>query len=135
MLTRGHQYGDETVADMGMQEAVRAVFGKYAELTGRARRPEYWWFVLFVALVGLVLTGVEGLVMHRAMGSYGFLSGLWNLATFLPALGVSIRRLHDVDRSGWWLLIAFVPVIGVLVLLYWYVQKGTEGTNQFGAEP
>ena len=123
------------MADMGMQEAVRTVFGKYAEFNGRARRPEYWWFVLFVALVGLVLTVVESMVMHRPMGQYGILSGIWNLATFLPALGVSIRRLHDVGRSGWWLLIAFIPVIGVLVLLYWYVSQGTVGPNEYGAEP
>jgi uncharacterized membrane protein YhaH (DUF805 family) len=134
MLTRGHQYGDETVADMGMQEAVRAVFGKYAEFTGRARRPEYWWFVLFVVLVGVVLTGVESVVMHRPMGQYGFLSGLWNLATFLPLLGVSIRRLHDVDRTGWWLLLGFT-LIGGLILLYWYVSRGTVGPNEYGAEP
>lgn len=123
------------MADMGMQEAVRAVFGKYAEFTGRARRQEYWWFGLFVVIVGLVLSVIESVLFGRAMGHYGILSGIWNLATLLPSLGVAIRRMHDVGRSGWWLLILFIPLIGALVVLYWFVQRGTVGPNEYGPDP
>ena len=57
---------------------------------------------------------------------------LAGLALFLPTLAVTVRRLHDIDRSGWWYLLSLIPIIGILVLLYWYIQPGTEGPNQFG---
>ncbi len=60
------------------------------------------------------------------------LSSLLGLAILLPNLAVAVRRLHDTDRSGWWVLIGLVPVIGFLVLIWFYVQKGTEGANRFG---
>ena len=63
------------------------------------------------------------------------LSALFALATLLPSLGVSIRRLHDLDKSGWWLLLAFLPLIGSLILLYWLIQRGTGRDNRFGPDP
>ena len=73
------------------------------------------------------------IVLGADSGAGGVLSGLFYLATFLPGLAVSARRLHDTDRSGWWLLIAFIPLIGSLVLLdIFMVQPGTEGPNRFG---
>ena len=123
------------MADMGMQEAVRTVFGKYAVFSGRAKRAEYWWFGLFVVLVGVVLSVVEGGMFRGHMGQYGLLSGLWNLVTLLPSLAVAVRPMHDTGRSGWWLLIVLIPVIGALVVLYWFVQRGTVGANDYGADP
>ena len=55
-----------------------------------------------------------------------------SLVLLLPSLAVAVRRLHDIDRSGWWYLIIVIPIIGPLVLLYWYIQPGTDGSNQFG---
>ena len=123
------------MAEMGMQDAVRTVFGKYVDFSGRARRAEYWWFTLFAIVVGLVLGIVDSVLFQRAMGSIGILSALWNLALLLPSLAVSVRRLHDGNRSGWWLLIVLIPLIGALVVIYWFVQRGTVGPNDFGPDP
>jgi uncharacterized membrane protein YhaH (DUF805 family) len=114
---------------MGIQEAVSTCFAKYVGFEGRAARPEYWWWVLFVVVAGVILQGLGSFVLGS---SAGLLGGLFCLATFLPGLAVSVRRLHDTDRSGWWLLIAFIPLVGSLVLLYFMVQPGTNGPNQFG---
>ena len=117
---------------MGIQEAVATCFAKYVGFEGRATRPEYWWWVLFVVAVAVILQIVGAIVLGADSGAGGVLSGLFYLATFLPGLAVSVRRLHDTDRSGWWLLIAFIPLIGSLVLLYFMVQPGTPGPNRFG---
>jgi uncharacterized membrane protein YhaH (DUF805 family) len=132
---------------MTFTESVKAVYGKYATFSGRARRPEYWWWALYMVLSGIGIAIIEsslGLGMgHMGMGggamSAGYeggpMSGLWAIANLLPGIGVAVRRLHDTDRSGWWLLIALIPLIGALVLLYFMVSEGTRGDNRFGAEP
>ena len=89
------------------------VLQKYAIFDGRARRTEYWMFALFNAIIYIVLLVVEGLV-----GGPGILGGIYNLVVFIPSIAVTIRRLHDTDRSGWWLLIGFVPCIGIIVMLF-----------------
>ena len=119
---------------MGFGDAVRSAFGKYATFEGRASRSEYWWFGLFIVICSLILEGADSALFHRAMGQFGILSGLFSLAVLLPSLGVAVRRLHDVARSGWWLLIGLTGV-GGLVLLYWYVTRGTVGPNDFGPDP
>lgn len=109
---------------------------KYAVFDGRARRKEYWLFVLFNIIVGIVLN-----VVDRMTGTYsadygmGALGGIYTLAVLLPGIGVSIRRLHDTDRSGWWLLLIFIPIIGGIVLLVFMILDGTPGTNRFGPNP
>ena len=120
---------------MGIQEAVSTCFSKYVGFEGRASRPEYWWWVLFVIVAGVILQIVGSIVLGVDSGAGGVLSGLFYLATFLPGLAVAVRRLHDTDRSGWWLLIAFIPLIGSLVLLYFMVQPGSDGPNQFSNAP
>jgi uncharacterized membrane protein YhaH (DUF805 family) len=132
---------------MTFADAIKAVYGKYAVFSGRASRPEYWWWFLYMLIGGGIVAAIE---MSLGLGfgtvtsgdgamsaSYqgGPLTGIWGLAHLLPGLGVAIRRLHDTDRSGWWLLIGFVPVIGVLVLIYFYVSRGTAGENRFGPHP
>lgn len=119
---------------MNMIEAVKAVFSKYATFEGRARRSEYWWFVLFNILVSVVLVLVLGGGGH-GMGGGNLANSLWSLATLLPALAVGARRLHDIDRSGWWLLIGFIPLIGLIVLVVFFATRGTAGPNRFGPDP
>jgi uncharacterized membrane protein YhaH (DUF805 family) len=63
------------------------------------------------------------------------INSLVNLALFLPSLAVSVRRLHDLDRSGWWILLVFVILIGWIVLIVWNCTKGTPGPNRFGPDP
>jgi uncharacterized membrane protein YhaH (DUF805 family) len=112
---------------------------KYASFSGRARRREYWWFEVFWVLVvsGLALIDqwVLGIHWDSEYGSIGPLAGLAVLFFFLPNLAVSVRRLHDRDRSGWWLLINVIPVIGFLFLFYNYISAGTPGDNRFGPDP
>jgi uncharacterized membrane protein YhaH (DUF805 family) len=120
---------------MTFGEAVRTcLVEKYVNFSGRARRSEFWWFTLFGWLVMVVLSLIEGTVFNTESG-YGILTTIWGLAIILPSIGVSVRRLHDLDKSGWWLLLSVIPVIGFLVLLFWYVQQGTPGQNRFGADP
>lgn len=106
------------------------VMKKYAVFTGRAQRAEYWMFFLFNFIIAFVLGFIEGLV-----GGPGILGILYSLVVLIPGIAVSIRRLHDTDRSGWWLLIGFVPLIGAIVLLVFMVQDSKPGENQFGANP
>lgn len=123
---------------MNMIEATKACFSNYVTFTGRARRAEYWWFVLFGVLVGILLGLIEGgrgMGMGHGMGGAGLLGNIWSLVIFLPTLAAGVRRLHDTDRSGWWLLLMFLPVIGAIVLIVFLAQKGTAGANRFGPDP
>lgn len=123
---------------MNMIEAVKAVFSKYATFEGRARRSEYWWFVLFnlivSALLALLFGNGHGMGEGAMMGG-NLASNLWWLATILPSLAVGARRLHDIDRTGWWQLIWFVPLIGWIVLIVFFATRGTAGPNRFGNDP
>ena len=112
-----------------------AVLKKYAEFTGRARRKEYWMFALinFLICVVLVVIDVQS-GLSNPMG-LGVLSGLYSLAVFVPSLAVSVRRLHDTDRSGWWLLILLVPLIGAIVFLVFMLLDSQPGENRHGPSP
>ena len=118
---------------MNMIEAVKAVFSEYATFEGRARRSEYWWFVLFNFIVSIVIAVLTAGGGHGMGG--GLFSTIWSLATLLPSLAVGARRLHDIDRSGWWLLIGFIPLIGIIVLIVFFATRGTPGANRFGNDP
>jgi|SRR6185437_132643 len=117
---------------MNFVEAIKNGFQNYATFSGRAARSEFWFWVLFSILVSIA-GGIidEALLPNIASGLFG---PLISLALFLPGLAVSVRRLHDVDRTGWWLLIYFT-VIGIIFLLIWDCTKGTTGPNRFGADP
>lgn len=115
---------------MGFSEAIKSVFSQYASITGRASRSEYWYFQLFLILTMFVLY-----IIMLAVPLFSIISILFTIGTFIPSLTVSFRRLHDKDKSAWWYLIGLIPVVGALLLLYWFVTKGTEGPNQFGDDP
>ncbi len=109
---------------------------KYADFSGRARRKEYWFFVLFNIIVSILLAIVDVMLgLHAATTGIGILSGLYSLAVIIPSIAVSVRRLHDINRTGWWVLIAFVPFIGALVLLVMALIAGTRGANDYGPDP
>ena len=99
---------------------------KYAVFHGRAHRAEFWWFVLFNAIFSYALNVTFGAsvgVPEESISSaspQAVLPAIYGLAMFLPAIGVSIRRLHDTNRSGWWLLIALFPIVGAIVLIVFY---------------
>ncbi len=139
---------------MSFTEAIRSGFANYVNFTGRAVRSEYWYWVLFVSLVGIAAIVLDlAFLGHR----HGPLELAWHVATFLPGLALAVRRLHDTDRSGWWLALVFaviaasaaffafvspspflpivILVICSLVLLYWFCQPGTRGPNRYGPDP
>ena len=108
---------------------------KYAVFSGRSRRKEYWYFFLFNLIISFVLGFIEGALGLFPDVDYSILGTIYSLAVLLPGLGVSVRRLHDTDRSGWWLLIAFIPLVGAIVLLVFMVQDSEPGDNRYGPNP
>ena len=112
---------------MTFGEAVKSGFEHYAKFDGRASRPAYWWWVLFVVLVSIAAN-----IIGLALDGISVISGIVGLALLLPNLSVSIRRLHDTGRTGWWILIGLVPLIGWIVLLVFYLQPSDPGENQHG---
>ncbi len=110
-------------APLGPVEAVSGALKNYAKFTGRARRSEYWWFFLF----WIIAIFATSFISQN-------LAAIVVLALILPSLGVGIRRLHDIGKSGWWCLISLIPVIGALVLIYWAVQP-SGGDNAYGPAP
>jgi uncharacterized membrane protein YhaH (DUF805 family) len=113
--------------DMSFVEAIRSGIQNYANFNGRAIRSEYWYWTLFAILVSLPLN-----LMGQGSVMVGGLSFIVGLALFLPGLAVSVRRLHDVGKSGWNLLWSFLP-FGVLYVLYLVIKRGDEGGNRYGA--
>jgi uncharacterized membrane protein YhaH (DUF805 family) len=115
---------------MGFVDSISSGFSNYVTFSGRSVRSEYWYWTLFALLAGLA----SGLVDGAIFGGPGPINGLVSLALFLPGLAVSVRRLHDLDRSGWWLLL-ILTIVGGILLLVWYCMRGTVGPNRFGADP
>ena len=102
---------------MNFGQAISACLSKYATFSGRAPRPEFWWFFLFQILVSVAASMVSDTI-----------AGLTSLALLLPALAVGTRRLHDIGKSGWWQLLMLTG-IGLFVLIYWWVQPTATGSN------
>ena len=118
---------------MGFTEAITSGFRNYVNFSGRAVRSEFWYWVLFAILASIV-AGLIDLALFGVEGSSP-INSLVGLALFLPGLAVSVRRLHDLDRSGWWILLGLIPLVGVIILIVWYCKRGTIGANRFGADP
>jgi uncharacterized membrane protein YhaH (DUF805 family) len=102
----------------------------YVDFQGRARRAQYWYYMLVYMVIFIVLA-----IIQQVIGMRGLLTGLLGLALLLHSLGLAFRRIHDTDRSAWWLLIGLIPIIGALVLIYFFIQPGTSGSNTYGADP
>jgi len=109
---------------------------KYAQFSGRARRKEYWMFFLFNILISIGLTIIDSITGTLSeAGGIGLLSGLYSLAVLVPGIAVTVRRLHDTERSGLWILIILLPLIGAIVLLVFMCLDGTPADNRFGPSP
>ena len=109
---------------MNFQESVKVCFSKYADFNGRAKRSEYWWFVLFILIVSLITSFISPV-----------LSGIFSLATLIPSIAAAARRLHDTNRSGWWQLILLLPFIGLIILIIFLAQdsKGESAVAEITA--
>ncbi|WP_313522954.1 DUF805 domain-containing protein [Shinella sp.] len=107
-----------------------AAMRRYFDFKGRATRTEFWMFTLVVFIGGIV-----ALILDAALGNGQsgppFITAIWIIPHYIPALAVAVRRLHDLDRTGWWVLIGIIP-LGALVLLVFYCQPSTPGANRFG---
>jgi uncharacterized membrane protein YhaH (DUF805 family) len=114
-----------------LQDAVRTVLGKYADFSGRARRSEYWYWVLALVLAEIVCGILFGIV--KPLGY--FLYVVLFLASIVPSLAVGWRRLHDTGKSGWWILISLVPFVGGIILIVFMVQDSQPGVNEYGPSP
>lgn len=129
-------------SQMGFLEAVKTCLRKYATFSGRARRFEYWFFVLFNILVEIVVY-IPGvllvLTLSRPQMYIGFgllaLMGIFALAVIIPGLAVIVRRLHDTGRSGWWYFISLVPFVGGIILLVFLCTDSQPGENKWGPNP
>jgi uncharacterized membrane protein YhaH (DUF805 family) len=111
------------------------VLKKYAVFSGRARRQEYWMFVLSNVIIVLFLSIIDGIAGSDSEGSRSTLTTLYVLAILIPSLAVGVRRLHDTGRSGWWMLIGLIPIIGTIVLLIFIIQDSQLMDNQYGPNP
>lgn len=103
-------------------DSIKLCFAKFADFNGRAKRPEFWWFVLFCIIGALVL---------EIASSY--ISWAFSLATLVPSVAVGARRLHDVNKSGWLQLLGLIPILGWIYLIYVCAQPGDAGDNKYGA--
>lgn len=116
---------------MSFVEAIQTCFSKYANFHGRALRSEFWYFVLFLLLAGTCVGAIDLLAFGTRDGA-GPLALIFTLATLLPNIAVSVRRLHDHNKSGWLLLLVLIPFVGAVLLIVWWCQRGDEGPNRFG---
>ena len=114
-------------------EAVKVCFKKYVDFTGRARRSEYWSFMVFTGLLALVSRFLDGLLddwfgieVLRMLAGY---------IVLLPSVAVAVRRLHDTGRSGWLYLLLLIPLVGSIILLVFLCQDSQPGSNQYGPNP
>ena len=112
------------------------VWKKFAVFSGRSRRKEYWMFFLFNTLIEFALCILALLLMKSGIGSilYG-VCALYMVDCIIPAVAVSVRRLHDTGKSGWLFLLVLIPIVGPIILLVFFVLEGNSGVNQYGPDP
>lgn len=113
-----------------------SVLKNYAKFNGRARRKEYWFFVLFSTIVTAILIAIDaslGLINYRS--GFGVLSGIYTLIVLIPSIAVAVRRLHDTNRSGWWMFILLIPLVGGIVIFVFMLLDSKPGNNRFGTNP
>jgi uncharacterized membrane protein YhaH (DUF805 family) len=113
-------------------ESIKAVLTNYAGFTGRAARPEFWWFYLFTVIVSAIFSVLSG---GNTGSFFGVVSTVVSLAFIVPSLAVGARRLQDIGRSGWYLLFAFIPLVGIIILIVWWARAGDPTDNAFGTAP
>lgn len=116
---------------MSFTEAITSAFQNFANFSGRARRSEYWYFVVFNSLV----SGILSFLQTRGIDFAGTLAGIFSLAVFIPSMSLAWRRLHDIGKSGGWFFIGLIPVIGWIFLIFWLCKDSEPGPNRFGECP
>ena len=105
----------------------KVVLENYANFSGRARRAEFWWFVL----ANLIIYVILGILMGVS-DIFFVLYVVYGLAVLVPSIAVAVRRLHDTGKSGWFILIGLIPLVGFIILLVFYLQDSQQGSNEHG---
>ena len=113
---------------MSFLDAISICLSKYATFQGRASRSEFWWFYLFTIMVYAILYPLGIFVSSL----FFILYFLFFIATFIPSISVTIRRLHDTNHSGWWYWISLIPLIGIIWLIVLLIFEGDDGLNDYG---
>jgi uncharacterized membrane protein YhaH (DUF805 family) len=115
-----------------MVEAVKKFFNNYANFNGRSTRADYWWVVLASACFGFVVGFIGGLMGESGIKIISTIMGLYSLAILVPSLAITVRRLHDTNKSGWFILISLVPFVGSIILLVFLCLDSVNEGNQYG---
>ena len=114
-------------------EAIKmALQQNYCNFSGRSSRSEYWWYSLFTFILGFIVAIFAGILGENAGNA---LTGIVYLALLLPGLGLTVRRLHDINKSGWWILINLIPLVGWIIMLVWLCKDSDQTDNQYGPVP
>jgi uncharacterized membrane protein YhaH (DUF805 family) len=111
------------------------VLQKYAVFTGRARRKEYWMWVLFNLIISIILNIIDFAANLHIGANLGILSFIYGLAVLIPSIAVTVRRLHDTNRTGWWIFIVLIPFVGAIILIVFAALDSTPGDNRYGPNP
>ncbi|PCH97178.1 MAG: DUF805 domain-containing protein [Rhodobacteraceae bacterium] len=143
---------------MGFTQAIQTCLRKYFVFQGRASRSEFWWFALATTVISIVLSIIEGWAFDLDYDAFMPISDTFSILTTIPSISVGCRRLHDINKSGWWQVLPIAPlilagilyvtgigglitigiiiaVLTIILLIYWFVKKGAQGDNRFGADP
>lgn len=113
------------------EAVVSALSENYCNFSGRASRSQFWWWTLFTAIVGLVI----GIVFSSSQTAINIVSLIVELVFLLPSLGLAVRRLHDIGKSGWFLFLGLIPLVGAIILLVWYCRSSDPVPNEYGPVP
>lgn len=108
------------------------VWKNYFNFSDRATRQQYWMFVLFNVIIGIILGFIDGILGAVNDLGIGLLGGIYSLAILIPSIAVTVRRLHDMGRSGWWLLLWLIPLVGVIVIFIFTLLDSEPTENQWG---
>ena len=115
---------------MSFVDAIKSVFSQYANFSGRARRSEYWYYVLCYAIISIVIN-----LLSQASSVFAIIGTVVGLALICPTVAVEIRRLHDIGKSGWYLLFNLIPLVGAIILIVWFCKDSEPGDNMYGPNP
>ena len=116
---------------MDFQTSIKTCFNKFAVFSGRASRSEFWFFVLFGILGGIIASIIDVMILDYPFEENGPINLIFSVALIVPSLSVAARRLHDINKSGWWQLL-WITIIGGILLIIWHATEGENKKNKFG---
>ena len=117
---------------MDFQTSIKTCFNKFAVFSGRASRSEFWFFVLFGFLGGIITVIIDVMILGYPYEENGPINLIFSVALTIPSIAVAARRLHDINKSGWWQLL-WITIIGGILLIIWHATEGENKKNKFGS--